>query len=235
MCPQNFRRIRTFGLLQIPDWTVSTAWTTGGGWGEGGLPELSWRGGDRYAMAAYDNKFGSALRATDDAGATYRDLTSFTAECTQDDFFCIQFIRPLDDGRLLGWVTRRGTVDPGPVTLYLSTDDGASWSIYGAAPTPAECVGIDHPYVVVDDIVYLGSKGAAGQQARDGLFVQVTCNRITTDSNGQIFYGFEEIGRSAFATADSGANWTKVINPPSRNGRVIFAGDNGVVPGLHGP
>jgi hypothetical protein len=241
-------RIRTFQLLQIPDWTDSTTWQLQPGWGEGGLPELSWLGGDRYAMSAYvecieqnppcspqNNKFGSALRATDDAGASYYDLTSFSGECTQYDFFCIQFIRPLDDGRLLGWVTRRGTVDPGPVTLYQSTDGGASWSEYGAVPMPAACVGIDYPYVVVEDIVYLGSGRTTGQPARDSLFIQATCNRVITDSNGQIFYGFEEIGRNSFATVDSGANWTENPAPPVNNGRVIFAGDSGVVPGLHGP
>ena len=241
-------RIRTFGLLRIPDWTVSTAWQSQPGWGEGGLPQLSWLGGDRYTMSVYmecieenppcsprNNKFGSALRATDDAGVSYYDLTSFTGECTQYDFFCIQFIRPLDDGRLLGWVTRRGTVDPGPVTLYVSSDGGVSWSVYATAPTPTACVGIDHPYVVVDDIVYLGSGHGTGQSVRDSLFIQATCNRINTDNAGQIFYGFEELSRNAFATADSGATWKEVLDPPHRNGRVIFAGDNGVVPGLQGP
>ncbi|WP_456415353.1 hypothetical protein [Thiolapillus sp.] len=242
-------RIRTFGLLQISDWMADTAWEFRPGWGEGGLPELSWLGGDRYAMSAYvecieqnppcsprNNKFGSALRATDDAGATYRDLASLSGECTQQDFFCIQFIRPLDNGRLLGWVTRRGTVDPGPVTLYQSIDGGASWSVYGAVPMPAACVGIDYPYVVVEDIVYLGSGNTTtGQPVRDSLFIQATCNRITTDNSGQVFLGFEEIGRSAFATVDSGASWAENPPPPVNNGRVIFAGDNGVVPGLQGP
>lgn len=101
--------------------------------------------------------------------------------------------------------------------------------------TPRVCQGIDHPYAVVDDIVYLGSGHASGQPTRDGLFLQATCNRITTDSTGQIFLGFNEIGRNAFATADSGATWAEVINPPQQKGRVIFAGDNGVVPGLYEP
>ncbi len=241
-------RIRTFGLLRIPDWTVSTAWQIQPGWGEGGLPQLSWLGGNRFAMSAYvecieedppcapqNNIFGSALRATDDAGVSYHDLASFTGECTQDDFFCIQFIRPLDNGRLLGWVTRRGSVDPGPVTLYVSSDGGAHWSVYGTAPTPAACQGIDHPYVVVDDIVYMGSSHGAGQTERDSLFLQTTCNRINTDSTGEIFYGFDELSHNAFATTDSGATWKEVVDPPHKNGRVIFAGDNGVVPGLFSP
>uniref|UniRef100_UPI003AF4EFF1 hypothetical protein n=3 Tax=Thiolapillus sp. TaxID=2017437 RepID=UPI003AF4EFF1 len=73
-----------------------------------------------------------------------------------------------------------------------------------------------------------------------GTMLLTLNSRLTHQSGeepnaGQIFYGFEELSRNAFATADSGATWVENPAPPANNGRVIFAGDNGVVPGLQGP
>ena len=40
------------------------------------------------------------------------------------------------------------------------------------------------------------------------------------------------VGSKASVSTDSGVSWTEVVNPEHHNGRIIFAGDNGIVPGL---
>ena len=241
-------RSRQFQILDVPDWEKSNLWFASSTWGEGGLPALAWRGDYNYAISVYvekdessnpDNlRFDSAIRATTDLGASYSNLSNFD-ECvrspTAPDEFCIQRVIAMDNNRLLGWASQKGKdyfgkIRPGEVKLYYSQDNGSSWNTYGVAPLPPSCSAASRPYQVIDNLLYLGTHQLPDGTKEDVLFAETTCQQMIV-VDGQ-YSRSEIVGSKATVSTDSGVSWTEVINPEHQNGRIIFAGDNGVVPGL---
>lgn len=243
-------RSRQYQLMNMPDWKTKPApWLSSTQWGVGGLPELSWQGGNNYVTSVYVEKkesadpntlrFDSAMRRTVDRGASYMNLANFD-ECVRTttpraDEFCIQHIVAMDNNRLLGWVSQNGEDyfakdKRGEVKLYLSLDNGANWSQYGIVPLPQGCSVGTNPYQTVDNLLYLGTKRPTAGIKEDTLFVESTCRKMIL-VNGQ-YSRFEEVGKKVSVTTDSAASWTQAVNPPHKEGRIIFAGDNGVVPDL---
>ena len=239
---------RKFQILDVPDWEKSNQWFASNTWGDGGLPELSWRGGYSYAVSVYVEedesndpdklRFDSAIRATPDLGGSYSDMSNFD-DCirstTAPDEFCIQSVIAMDNNRLVGWVSQKGKdyfgkTKPGEVKLYTSNNNGMNWNTYAAVPLPASCFGSSQPYQIIDNLLYLGTHQAPDGTEDDVLFAETTCQQIIV-VNGQYDHS-EIVGSKALVSTDSGASWTEVINPEHQNGRIIFAGDNGVVPGL---
>ena len=239
---------RKFQILDVPDWEKSNQWFASNTWGDGGLPELSWRGGYSYAVSVYVEedesndpdklRFDSAIRTTADLGGSYSDMSNFddcVRSTTAPDEFCIQSVIAMDNNRLIGWVSQKGKdyfgkTKPGEVKLYTSNNNGMNWNTYAAIPLPASCFGSSQPYQIIDNLLYLGTHQAPDGTKDDVLFAETTCQQIIV-VNGQYDHS-EIVGSKALVSIDSGSSWTEVINPEHQNGRIIFAGDNGVVPGL---
>ncbi|MDX2486035.1 MAG: hypothetical protein QNL03_00890, partial [Gammaproteobacteria bacterium] len=241
-------RTRKFQILDVQDWEQSNAWFATNTWGDGGLPELTWRGAYNYAVSVYvevdesvnpDNlRFDSAIRATADLGGIFSNISDFD-QCVRPpsapDEFCIQRVIAMDDNRLLGWVSQKGKdyfgkIKPEEVKLYLSRDNGASWNVYGVAPLPPSCSGASQPYQIMKNLLYLGTQRLPGGAEEDILFAETTCHQMII-IDGQ-YTNSQIVGSKASVSTDSGVNWTEVVNPEHHNGRIIFAGDNGIVPGL---
>ena len=241
-------RTRKFQILDVQDWEQSNAWFATNTWGSGGLPELSWRGAYNYAVSVYveedesdstDNlRFDSAILATADLGGNFSNISDFD-QCLRStaapDEFCIQRVIAMDDNRLLGWVSQKGKdyfgkTKPEEVKLYLSRNNGASWNIYGVAPLPPSCSGASHPYQIIKSLLYLGTQRLPGGAEEDILFAETTCHQMII-IDGQ-YANSQIVGSKASVSTDSGVSWTEVVNPEHHNGRIIFAGDNGIVPGL---
>ena len=245
-------RSRQFQFVNVANWNNSpSVWTTSTDtvWANGGLPELSWQGGNNFVTSVYVEKkesadpntlrFDSAIRRTVDRGANYSTLANFD-ECVRTatpraDEYCIQRIVAMDNNRLLGWVSQNGEDylakdTRGEVQLYLSLDNGANWSPYGIVPLPQGCSVGDLPYQTLDTLLYLGTKRPTAGIEEDTLFIESTCRKMIL-VNGK-YSRFEEVGKKISVTTDSAATWTESVNPSHKEGRIIFAGDNGVVPDL---
>ena len=239
---------RQFQILDVPDWEKSNLWFASTTWGDGGLPEISWRGGYNYAVSVYveedesnspDNlRFDSALRATTDLGASYTTMSNFD-ECVRSsaapDEFCVQRVIAMDNNRLLGWTSQKGKdyfnkSKPGEIKLYHSNDNGTNWNTYAVVPLPPGCSGASHRYQILNSLLYLGTHQSPNSTKEDVLFAETTCQQMIL-VNGQYDH-YEIVGSSATVSTDSGISWTEVVHPEHHNGRIIFAGDNGVVPGL---
>ncbi|MCF6263518.1 MAG: hypothetical protein L3J24_08055 [Xanthomonadales bacterium] len=232
-------RVRTFELLTIPDWSVDTNWVMSGNPDAGGLPELSWLGGDDFIMATQveasetgnpdARERESALRITNDGGLSYAELARI-AVCEADDNTCVQHVVPMDEGRLFGWIEQHASDYPGTTIFYTSTDAGASWQVLGTAPETSACQDNALRYTEVNTVIYLGSSSPFIPFVNDVFFIETTCKEIIED--GGFYSGLNIISTNVFASKDSARNWTEVIKPPKMNGRIIYAGDNGVVPGI---
>lgn len=242
---------RTFQLAKSSDWGSPGSWALSGGFIPGGLPELDYLGEDSYAFAAYVEQaessdpetlqFDSALRRTDDGGSSYYDLTRFAQECTQEDEFCVQHLVYLgkDDAgneRLLGWAERNvdsydSPIPSNQVPLYTSENGGLSWNLLKYAPLNDECNAVGKRHLTVDNILYTGSHKENGQDLY-ALFLETSCYEIFEHQDGG--YDHHSLsGKSYFTTLNSGGHWTEVSAPPGPESLIIYAGDNGAIPGLY--
>ncbi|MCF6225554.1 MAG: hypothetical protein L3J22_04525 [Xanthomonadales bacterium] len=205
----------------------------------GGLPELDWLGDDNFVMAVQieasetgnpdARERESALRITNDGGLSYAELARI-AVCEADDDTCVQHVVPMDEGRLFGWIEQHAGDYPGNTKFYTSPDGGTSWTVLGKSPGTPECSPGPLRYTEVNSVIYLGSSRPEGGEVNDVLFIETTCKEIIEDNGA--YSSLNIISTNVFASQDSGKNWVELTKPPRLNGRIIYAGDNGVVPGV---
>ncbi len=249
---------RTFQLAKSPSFGEVGSWLESGVFISGGLPELDYLGSDSYAFAAHVEReetgdpgtleFDSALRRTDDAGASYYDLPRFAVECTHEDDVCIQHLvylgeDDLGNKRMLGWADRHyssynSTIPSSQIPLYLSENGGLSWEQFSTAPISQACSSVGAKrHVKVENIIYTGShkvKDLTDGMEKDQhvLFLETDCYRIIEDEHGS-FEDAEFVDKTYFSTTNSGEHWTQVNAPPGPDSLIIFTGDNGAIPGLY--
>ncbi|MCU7814468.1 MAG: hypothetical protein KZQ81_04470 [Candidatus Thiodiazotropha sp. (ex Rostrolucina anterorostrata)] len=144
----------------------------------------------------------------------------------------------LGDDRLLGWV--RVSADelddyPGYVPFHLSHDGGMSWSNALNAPFDQSCESFSVWEGQVKDVIYIGKS----PDDKDVMIALTQCVEVFEDSSSSS-PGLNRgpvTGESLFFTRGGGANWNKVRLPPGHNqdGIILYAGDNGAIPGLYTP
>ncbi|NOQ77916.1 MAG: hypothetical protein GQ546_00790 [Gammaproteobacteria bacterium] len=243
--------VRTFQLVTSPQWGNPDTWELSGHAIPGGLPELDYLGNDSYAFSVYieasessepqARAFDSALRRTDDGGTSYYDLSNFAIECVPEDEFCIQHLLYLgqnDNGnkRLLGWANRHvfsynHSKPSNQVPVYLSEDGGQSWIALSTAPLSSECRAVEKRHVTVDKMIYMGSHNEKNME-QYSLFLETSCYEVIEDINGD-YENHTLIGQSYFTSNNSGGHWTQVSAPPGPESMIVYAADNGAIPGLY--
>lgn len=248
---------RSFQLFQSNDLGATGSWIGSLSLGTGGLPEVDYLGSSSYAFASYlggepagsgheggDYRFDSILMRTDDGGNSFYHLTDFATECGDPHdpnnkvYACLQHLEYLGDDRLLGWT--RVSADelddyPGYVPFHLSHDGGMSWSNALNAPFDQSCESFSVWEGQVKDVIYIGKS----PDDKDVMIALTQCVEVFEDSSSSS-PGLNRgpvTGESLFFTRDGGENWNKVRLPPGLNqdGTILYAGDNGAIPGLYYP
>ncbi|MCU7839205.1 MAG: hypothetical protein KZQ94_07485 [Candidatus Thiodiazotropha sp. (ex Troendleina suluensis)] len=249
---------RSFQLFQSNGLGATGSWIGRLSLGTGGLPEVDYLGNSSYAFASIlegnhagtgveggDFRFDSILMRTDDGGNSFYQLSDFATECGDPHdpdnkvYACLQHLEYLGDDRLLGWA--RVSADElddyqGYVPFHLSHDGGMSWFYANKdAPFDQSCESFSVWEGQVKDVIYIGKS----PEDKDVMIALTQCVEVFEDSSSSppIVNRGPVTGESLFFTRDGGANWNKVRLPTGHNqdGIILYAGDNGAIPGLYYP